>query len=63
MRDNRNNAGHTNDIFEAIIVQCSMKDYDRSFKKGDDGNAGMYYCTKCSSMHHIRSRIGRLHKV
>lgn len=60
MRDRRNNPGHLNDIFEAIIVTCSNKNYDRSYKMGND--KGMYYCPECQQMHHDFSRIGRLHK-
>lgn len=60
IRDSRDNSGHKNDTFQAIIIQCSMKNYDRSYR--EDGELGMYYCTECSSMHHAKSRIGKLHK-
>lgn len=62
--DKRNNPGHTNDIFELIILTCSTKNYDRSYKTGDDNkkNSGMYYCTECGTMHHEWSSIGRSHK-
>lgn len=60
IRDKRNNPDHKNDILEAIIVKCSIKNLDRSYR-GDD-NTGMYYCIECGSMHHGSSRIGKLHK-
>lgn len=61
MSDGRNDPGHKNDIFQVIIVNCSIKNYNRSYKGGDD-DSGMYYCTKCNSMHQAWSRIGKLHK-
>lgn len=48
------------DIFDVVIVNCSLKNLDRSYKNGND--KGMYYCTDCSAMHHEQSRIGKLHK-
>lgn len=65
MGDKRNNPGHTNDIFEVIILTCSTKNCDRSYKIGGDKTdkkEGMYYCTECGVMHHEWSRIGRSHK-
>ena len=59
MRDMRDNPGRPNTVFEAIIVNCSIKNIDRSYK-GD--NNGMYYCSGCGAMHHEWSRIGKLHK-
>lgn len=61
MCDRRINPGHTNDIFEVIIVNCSLKNCDRSYKIDSD-NAGMYFCAECSSTHHEGSMIGKLHK-
>lgn len=58
--DKRNNPGHTNQKFEVIIITCSLKDIDRSYRM--DTNSGMYYCTECNQMHHEKSRIGKLHK-
>ncbi len=59
--DKRDNPGHINDRFEAIIVTCSLKDYDRSYKI-DGKKCDMYYCIECGQMHHGDSRIGKLHK-
>ena len=61
MRDGRNSPDHKNYILEAIIVNCSIKNYDRSYSSGGD-ESGMYYCTECASMHQAWSRIGKLHK-
>ena len=61
MRDGRNNPGHTNEVFEAVIVQCSMKDYDRSYSSGEKDST-LYYCVECEKMHRNDSRIGKLHK-
>ena len=59
--DKRNNPGHTNDVFEVIILTCSTKNCDRSYRTGkEDGS--LYYCTKCDMMHHSNSRIGIVHK-
>lgn len=59
--DKRNNLGHTNDMFEVIILTCSTKNYDRSYRtEKEDGS--LYYCTKCDMMHHSNSRIGIVHK-
>lgn len=63
--DKRNNPGHTNDIFEVIVLTCSTKNCDRSYGTGDDKidkKEGMYYCTECHIMHHEWSGIGRMHK-
>lgn len=61
MGDTRNNPGHTNDVFEVIILTCSTKNCDRSYMAGkEDGS--LYYCTKCDMMHHSNSRIGIVHK-
>lgn len=62
MRDSRNNPGHTNDVFEVVVVQCSMKNCDRSYKGDGTENRKLYYCTECESMHHSNSRIGKFHK-
>ncbi len=52
-----------NDIFEIIIISCSLKNYDRSYKTGGDKEEnGMYYCLECNQMHHEWSGVGRLHK-
>lgn len=61
MRDSRNNPGHVNDVFEVIVVQCSIKNYDRSYKSRDKDST-LYYCTECGTMHRNDSRIGKLHK-
>lgn len=61
IRDRRQNSGHTNDTFEVVIYQCSIKNYDRSYKTDKDDKS-LYYCTECNSMHHSSSRIGKLHK-
>ena len=61
MIDGRNNPGHKSDIFQAVIVNCSIKNYDRSYRVSND--EGMYYCTECNSMHQAWSRIGKLHKM
>lgn len=61
MDDSRDNPGHSNTKFEVIIVTCSMKNIDRSYRIGRD-DTGMYYCTECGQMHHEKSRIGKLHK-
>ena len=60
MRDRRNNPGHINSLFEAIIVQCSMKDYDRSYNGEKDSS--LFYCLECGTMHRNDSRIGMMHK-
>lgn len=71
--DKKGNHNHKGDIFEVIIITCSIKNYDRSYKVGDGGRdnkggdsidrkQGMYYCVECSGMHHEWSSIGRLHK-
>jgi hypothetical protein len=52
------NPGKPVDIFDIIIITCSLKNYDRSYSKSE----GMYYCVDCSAMHHEQSRIGKLHK-
>jgi len=57
--DSRNNPGYTNTIIESIIVVCTLKNYDRSYRTN---NEKMYYCQKCKQMHHGFSRIGKLHK-
>ena len=64
MRDRRNNPGHTNDVFEVIVVQCSMKNYDRSYRsyRSGDKDSTLYYCIECGTMHRNDSRIGKLHK-
>lgn len=62
MQDSRNNPGHTNDVFIAIIIQCSMRNCDRSYKGDDEESRKLYYCTECESMHHSNSRIGKFHK-
>lgn len=62
IRDNRQNPGHPNDILEAVIINCSNKNYDRSYGSEDKGEGSMYYCVECGSMHHGNSRIGRSHK-
>lgn len=48
------------DIFDVVIINCSLKNFDRSYNINSDG--GMYYCTDCNAMHHENSRIGKLHK-
>jgi hypothetical protein len=48
------------DVFDVIVVTCSLKDFDRSYKSGND--VGMFYCKDCNAMHHENSRIGKLHK-
>lgn len=63
--DKRTNPGHTNEVFEVIILTCSTKNYDRLYKTGGDKadrEKGMYYCTECGAMHHERSSIGRSHR-
>ena len=63
--DKRNNPGHTNGMFEIIVLTCSTKNCDRSYKIGGDKSdrkVGMYYCTECGSMHHESSSIGRSHR-
>lgn len=62
IRDRRDNPGHINDIFKVVVIQCSMKNYDRSYKGQDIENRKLYYCTECGSMHHSNSRIGIKHK-
>lgn len=61
--DKRNNPGHTKDIFDVVILRCSLKNFDRSYKD-DEGNVinYLYYCTKCGMMHRSNSRIGISHK-
>lgn len=61
MKDTRDHHNHPNDVFDAIIVNCSLKNYDRSYN-GGNGKSTMYYCEECESMHHEWSRIGRMHK-
>jgi hypothetical protein len=48
------------DVFDVIVATCSLKNFDRSYNNGN--HVGMYYCQDCCSMHHERSRIGKLHK-
>lgn len=62
--DKRNNPGYAKEIFEIIILRCSTKDCDRSYKTGGEVNKkkGMYYCAECNIMHHEWSGLGRLHK-
>jgi hypothetical protein len=43
--DKRNNPEHTKEIFEIIILRCSTKNCDRSYKTGgekEDKKEGMY---------------------
>lgn len=50
------------DIFDVIVVKCSLKNFDRSYNGNKNRRSGgMYYCTECMSMHHVNSRIGKLH--
>ena len=49
------------DIFDVIVKQCSLKNFDRSYRK-DDSMEGMYYCPDCHAMHHGNSKVGKLHK-
>ena len=59
--DQRDNPGHAKEIFEIIVLTCSTKNCDRSYKTGkEDGS--LYYCTTCEMMHHSNSRIGIVHK-
>ncbi len=63
--DKRNNPGHTKEIFEIIIYNCSAKNFDRSYRTGgekEDKKVGMYYCTECGTMHHEWSGVGRSHR-
>jgi hypothetical protein len=63
--DKRNNPGRAKEIFEIIVLTCSTKNCDRSYKMGGDKadkKGGMYYCTECRAMHHEWSGIGRSHK-
>ena len=55
------NPGRPVDIFDVIIITCSLKNFDRSYRCGNS-NEGMYYCIDCNAMHHEKSRIGKLHK-
>lgn len=56
----RVNPGKPVDIFDVIVLNCSLKNFDRSNKNGH--SEGMYYCTNCHAMHNGNSRIGKLHK-
>lgn len=59
----RTNPARSNDVFDVVVLNCSLKNYDRSYKlRSGDGREGMYYCTLCHSMHHEVSRIGVFHK-
>lgn len=49
------------DIFDVIVITCSLKNFDRSYRCSHS-NEGMYYCTECKAMHHEWSRVGKLHK-
>lgn len=60
--DQRDNPGHTRDIFDVIVVTCSTKNIDRSYRGKREEEGKLYYCEECSSMHHGNSRVGRLHK-
>lgn len=72
MDDRRNNPGYTNDKFEVLILDCSLKNYDRSYgnskkklninKNRENKNKYvLYYCPECKIMHHSTSQIGRHH--
>ena len=63
--DKRNNPGHTKERFEIIVLTCSTKNCDRTYKTGKEDekeDGSLYYCTKCEMMHHSNSRIGIVHK-
>ena len=60
--DERDNPGHVRDIFDVVVITCSTKNYDRSYKGIKEEEGKLYYCEECSSMHHSNSRIGKLHK-
>lgn len=49
------------DVFDVIIITCSLKNFNRSYRSNNDME-GMYYCIDCKAMHHERSRIGKSHK-
>lgn len=61
-------SGRPKDIFEVIIVTCSMKN-QYSFRKKNsvltekqkEENV-LYYCNLCKSMHRLNSTMGRAHK-
>lgn len=56
----RINPGKPVDVFDVVVINCSLKNFDRSYKNGNE--EGMYYCMSCHAMHREQSRIGRLHK-
>lgn len=60
--DKRDAPGHPKDIFEIIVVSCSLKNCDRSYDGRKEKETGMYYCTECQQMHHEWSSIGKSHK-
>lgn len=63
MADNRCNPDHTNYILKVIVIGCSLKNYDRSYKIEDKEGNKLYYCTQCRQMHRESSRIGINHKL
>lgn len=61
--DKRENPGHTKDVFEIIVLRCSMRNYDRSYKNNDGIRSYyLYYCLECDMYHRSNSRVGILHK-
>jgi hypothetical protein len=52
--------GKPTDVFDVVVVTCSLKNFDRTYSK--NSIVGMYYCTECNAMHHANSRIGKLHR-
>lgn len=57
------NSRHNVDVFEIIILTCSLKNYDRSYRTEDKDGKKLYYCTECGQMHQELSRIGINHKA
>ncbi len=61
----KSRAGRPEEIFEIIIVNCSLKgQYSERKRLGNvkDGTGIMYYCKLCESMHNEKSEIGFAHK-
>lgn len=50
------------DILDVTINRCDMKNCDRVWKDGNK-EGGLFFCTKCRSMHRVDGKIGKLHRI
>lgn len=56
--------GRPKEVFEVIIVTCSMKEQQNKRKKFTvrDAVSPLYYCNLCQMMHRDNSELGIAHK-